>query len=375
MVRLVYENIGIGAILQRLGECRYANGYYSNPRGMLTQQTRLERQSRDLALIGDLKLLVFEFKAPAIVQAPNKNFVLRYENIEIDKLLAAAREVEKQNKAIKKNGEESVMIALIHAALPNSEVQNAYNHIMQLKQKKSRQSSSSQQSTSIVQDVEGRYLWLATPGTTVYIPLKQIKSMLECHFGKQQTPQKIDIEVLNSSGYIGTGYTDSIIPTCAKQGPLTHSEPECASCGGLYRGANTTATRRVVLELQLIPRKPKSKTKTVKGDAISYTFASLMKEFIECDIGHPIPPNNNPNRNPDSESNREPRNQESEPRYKKPEEILQELVEDRLMELRKHATPNTMLMIHIRVQAIKLVYMVPLAPPQEPPQEESEKKK
>ena len=77
MARLVYENIGIGTILQRLGECRYANGYYSNPRGMLTQQTRAERQTRDLALIGDLKLLVFEFKAPAIVQAPNKNFCFK----------------------------------------------------------------------------------------------------------------------------------------------------------------------------------------------------------------------------------------------------------------------------------------------------------
>ena len=265
------------------------------------------------------------------------------------------------------------MIALIHAALPNNEVQNAYNRIIQQKQKKSKQSSSSQQSTSIVQDAEGRYLWLATPGTTVYIPLKQIKSMLECHFGKQ-IPQKIDIEVLNSSGYIGTRYTDSIMPTCAKQGPLTHREPECASCGGLYRGANTTATKRVVLELQLIPRSSKSITKTVKGDAISYTFASLMKEFIKCDIGHPIQLNNNPNRNPDRESNREQQNQNSEPKYREPEEILQELLEDRLKELRKQATPNTMLMIHIQVQTVKLVYMVPLAPPQEPPQEESEKK-
>jgi len=230
--RLIYENLAIGIIAQRIGECRYANKYFVNVKMAMTQQIRrLEEKYRDAILsIGD-KLLVIEFKAPTL----STNNTLKYENIYLDKLKKIADLV----------GEGNVMIALIHAALPKLEVLTAKS--------------------------TGTYLWLATPGTTTFIPLKQVL--------RYAKPGNIDIEVLEAINSVNIDYVNTLIPTCAKQTHLMR-EPWCASCGGLYMGP--AQTRKVALDVQIIQ---KSTASNIQARMSSYTLASLIREFAKCKIG------------------------------------------------------------------------------------------
>jgi len=231
--RLIYENLAIGIIAQRIGECRYANKYFVNVRMMVTQQIRkLEEKYRDAILSIEDKLLVIEFKAPKLTT----NYTLKYENVNLDKLKKIAELV----------GGENVMIALIHVALPNQEVRNAKS--------------------------TGTYLWLATPGTTTFIPLEQVLPYANSG--------NVDIEVLEAINSVNINYVNTLVPTCAKQTHLVKREPWCASCGGLYMGL--TQTRKVVLKVQIIQ---KSTVGNIQALMSSYTLASLIREFVKCKIG------------------------------------------------------------------------------------------
>lgn len=230
MSKLVYENLAIGVIIGRIGECRFANKFFTSLSMALTQQTPLERRYRDALMNVRDKLIVIEFKAPYITSDSK----LVYKKIPMNKLMRIAKII----------GEENTMLALIHALLTPNDIQSAYS---------SRRS--------------GTYMWLATPATTAFIPLAKlplnIKNMTEAN-----------IKIVNAHPYANTWYANTPISTCAKQSYLTKREPVCASCGGLYYRFGQLRTPVLELEGGVRVR--------------SYTLASLLKTFIECRIGFTI---------------------------------------------------------------------------------------
>ena len=230
---LVYENVAIGVIAQRVGECRLANRYISNPQQLVTQQIKpLEKLYRDSIIAEGDKFIVIEFKAPRL-----SNKSLKYENINIGALMAIA----------KKFREENVFLALIHAYLPpNAIPKNVGNSF---------------------------YLWFAVPGTTAFIPLSNLLQNLKIRSGK------ISLNVINARPPIKIEYISTQIPSCIRQPtPIVKQEPYCASCGGLFFGG---------------PGKLRMPELYVDVNGItfsvrSYTFASFMKSFTDCFIGSRI---------------------------------------------------------------------------------------
>jgi len=113
MNKLIYENLAIGVIAQRIGECRFANKYF-NLRMVITQQTigkmNLEEKYRDALLSVNNKILIIEFKAPVVKRTQDGDIVLEYGNINLPKLKTIAD---------KKIGENNVVLALIHTLLPS----------------------------------------------------------------------------------------------------------------------------------------------------------------------------------------------------------------------------------------------------------------
>jgi len=230
---LVYENVAIGVIAQRVGECRLANRYISNPQQLVTQQiTSLEKLYRDSVIAKGDKFIVIEFKAPRL---GNKG--LRYENIDIRTLMAIA----------KKFREENVFLALIHAYLPlNAIPKNIGN---------------------------GFYLWFAVPGTTAFIPLSNLPQALKA------SSTKINLDVITACPSINIAYVSIQMPSCIRQPtPIVKQEPYCASCGGLFFGGPGR------LRMPELCMDMNGVTFSVR----SYTFASLMKSFIDCSIGSKI---------------------------------------------------------------------------------------
>ncbi|NPA98698.1 MAG: hypothetical protein GXO43_04900 [Crenarchaeota archaeon] len=229
-VRVIAENVAIGVIMQRLGECRYANRYVWHLKAALTQQhASLEQKYRDAAVsVGD-KLLVLEFKAPEC----NVDGEKIYKGIDMSKLEKIANIV----------GERNVLLALIHAYLAPKYVA----------------------SVASVGQSSYFYLWLAVPGTTAFVPLDELPAHLKTG--------TIKLKVLNSIPPVNISYVNTLIPTCAKPS-LQNPEPKCASCGGLYFAPSSLRTPILELENSVRVR--------------SYTFAALMKLFTECQIGCPI---------------------------------------------------------------------------------------
>ena len=229
---LVYENVAIGVIAQRVGECRLANRYILNPQQLVTQQiTPLEKLYRDSIIAEGDKFIVLEFKAPRLSSKG-----LRYENIDIRALMAIA----------KRFREENVFLALIHAYLPpNAIPKNVGN---------------------------GFYLWFAVPGTTAFIPLSNLPQALKA------SSTKISLYVINAYPSINIAYISTQIPSCVRQPtPIVKQEPYCASCGGLLSAPKTL-------------KKPRLNV-VVNGNIFnieSYTFASLMKSFVDCYLGSKI---------------------------------------------------------------------------------------
>jgi hypothetical protein len=230
---LVYENVAIGVIAQRVGECRLANRYISNPQQLVTQQiTSLEKLYRDSVIAEGDKFIVIEFKAPRLSSKG-----LKYESIDVRALMAIAN----------KFREENVFLALIHAYLPpNTIPKNVGN---------------------------GFYLWFAVPGTTAFIPLSNLPQALKA------SSAKISLAVINAHPSMNIAYISTQIPSCVRQPtPIVKQEPYCASCGGLFFGG-PGKLRIPELRVDL-----NGNTFNVK----SYTFASLMKSFTNCLIGFRI---------------------------------------------------------------------------------------
>lgn len=228
MPKLVYENVAIGVIAQRVGECRYSNRYFVDLRMAVTQQVRgLDERYRDTLFLVNDKLLVIEFKAPRVKQGG----VLVYEKVNMAKLRRVAQCI----------GEGNVFIAFIHALLPRTCIVRARPM--------------------------GFYLWLATPGTTAFVPLIELPQNIKNN-------NKLSIEVIKAQPCTNFIYASTLIPTCAKQFSLTKQEHHCASCGGLYDGPDQL--RKPILTLS---------GSFGRIHVLSYTLASLAKSFIECKIG------------------------------------------------------------------------------------------
>ena len=230
---LVYENVAIGVIAQRIGECRLANRYILNPQQLVTQQiVPLEKLYRDSIITRGDKSIVIEFKVPRVSSKG-----LRYENIDIRALMAIA----------KRFREENVFLALIHAYLPSHAIPKNVGN--------------------------GLYLWFAVPGTTAFIPLSNLPQALKA------SGTKISLYVIKAIPPINISHVSTQIPSCVRQPtPIVKHEPYCASCGGLYLGGPGK------LRMPELYIDANGKTFSAK----SYTFASLMKAFTDCFIGFEV---------------------------------------------------------------------------------------
>ncbi len=229
---LIYENVAIGIIAQRIGECRLANRYIVNPQQLITQQIKsLENLYRDSIIAKGDKFIVIEFKAPYL-----SNKGLRYNNINIRTLTKIAEKFHKRN----------VFLALIHAYVPIRIVPTRISN--------------------------GFYLWFAVPGTTAFIPLSSLSQVLKV------TGNKVSLNVIRAYPFTNITYISTLTPSCMKQPtPIVKQEPYCASCGGLFSGPSTLKKPRLDID--------------VNGNTFnieSYTFASLMKSFVNCYLGFEI---------------------------------------------------------------------------------------
>jgi len=235
--RLIYENIAIGIIIQRIGECKGRNNIGIS--SIFTQQTPLDRIYRDSIFSVSDKIAVIEFKAPEFVTMGNRS-VLEYRRINIKSLEKIASNL----------GDSNVFLALVHAALDPKDYPTT--------------------------TPRGLYLWYAVPTTTVFVPFKEIRRR-----NISQGTTDIDIKINRCTGkalvqqYLG--------PTCMIQCPLTKKLPWCASCGGLYLNFSK---KNVFLDIDIhIPRLGiQLKGCTIMG----YTLASLISDFIECKIGYEV---------------------------------------------------------------------------------------
>jgi|GEM_PF-2981099 hypothetical protein len=184
MSRLIYENVAIGMILQRLAECRLINLTH-DLRVLLTQQTRtLEDKYRDMAVaVGD-KIAIIEFKAPDI---SGKNLRYEFPDKQIDKLKQLSRELDK-----------NVFVGFIHAGLlPEVKRGNI--------------------------GPTGTYKMHAVPSTTVFIPAVEI---IHTNF--------ISGSLILEGIYPGLEeyLKDSIFPECIYRTYLP-KHPTCLTCGGI----------------------------------------------------------------------------------------------------------------------------------------------
>ncbi len=231
--KLVYENLAIGAMAQRIGECRYAGWYRNIVYQRLTQQTPLENRYRDSIFeVGD-KVLAIEFKAPSCKGLAGRT-ILSYDKVDLRKLANVAKTL----------GKENVFLGLIHALLGQKNVDCS--------------------------KANGDYMWLATPGTTAFVNYMQLKN----YSGVVSIKITVKLE-----GFAKYEYVNTPIPTCAQQTiPLIKRLPHCASCGGLF-GRNGQIR---ILTLR------NTRIDNLSTFLESYTLASLLYLFSKCHVGYVI---------------------------------------------------------------------------------------
>ncbi len=190
MRKIIYENVAIGAIIQRIGECRILN-LLPNLSSILSQQSPLEKLRRDLSIQTGDKLIILEFKSPTLL-----NKCLRYEDIKWSALASIANKV----------GDENVFLALIHSRLPEKERQK-------------------------IRSPNGLYKFQCVAATTSFISLKELK--------KQVSIFRKDIIVERCKGEHDGLYAN--FPSCATNPlppiikALLHKHIPCYSCGGIRK--------------------------------------------------------------------------------------------------------------------------------------------
>ena len=213
---IVYENVAIGMILQRIAECRCTNSLWSPYLyGIYTNQVRpLEKDYSDSIVgIGD-KIIILEFKAPTI----EKGNAMKYSRIQFNKYVKIAKRI----------GYENFFLALVHANIPRDALTNKSDL--------------------------GLLYWYAVPATTLFVPLFNIVSHIE-----RRTGTKIDNLQLSDRGSlkvkrvvdapeVSLDFYSTAIPECAltrqkecvkyyphhaSTPPCLCNETVCRSCGGM----------------------------------------------------------------------------------------------------------------------------------------------
>lgn len=125
----LYENVGIGTIIKRIGECNALIGDYDLS-VRLTQQSPREDECKDLCITVGSKIVVIDFKAPDKITSQER----LYRNVKT-----------RRTSLIKYLGSENILLGLFHAALTINP---------------RRQSN-------------GYFLNIAVPATTIFVPLSQ----------------------------------------------------------------------------------------------------------------------------------------------------------------------------------------------------------
>ncbi|NPA99605.1 MAG: hypothetical protein GXO43_09530 [Crenarchaeota archaeon] len=125
----LYENIGIGSIIKRIGECTALTNDYTLST-ILTQQTPREDTCKDLCITKGSKLVIIDFKAPDVIR-------------ESERIYSYVRINAKGLEEFVQTG--NFLVGFIHGAL-RLDVTNG----------------------------SGLYLHAATPMTTIFIPLKEL---------------------------------------------------------------------------------------------------------------------------------------------------------------------------------------------------------
>jgi len=151
----LYENVGIGTIIKRIGECTALTGDYDLSI-RLTQQTPREDECKDLCVTVGSKIVIIDFKAPDEISDAER--VYRNVRTRINGL-----------KSILKSN--NLLLGLLHATLrvPPAAGQTS-----------------------------GYFLHIATPMTTIFIPLSE--------FGRHARPYSLvaklgDIRIRNIKYY------------------------------------------------------------------------------------------------------------------------------------------------------------------------------
>ncbi|MEB3779698.1 MAG: hypothetical protein GSR85_05640, partial [Desulfurococcales archaeon] len=132
MSKPLFENIGIGTIIKRIGECNALSDDYSLSI-LLTQQTPREDECKDLCIAGGSKLVVIDFKAPVVIDYQMR----RYKNVRT--------RVSRLGNII---GLNNIFLGLLHAALKIS-------------------------TQCVINYNKGYFMHMATPLSTVFVPLSE----------------------------------------------------------------------------------------------------------------------------------------------------------------------------------------------------------
>lgn len=126
----LYENVGIGTIIKRIGECTALTGDY-NLFTLLTQQTPREDECKDMCITVGSKIVVIDFKAPDQITSSERVYL----------------NVRTRINSLKSTlGLKNLLLGLLHATLrvtPHAGQKNGY------------------------------FLHIATPMTTIFVPLLQ----------------------------------------------------------------------------------------------------------------------------------------------------------------------------------------------------------
>ena len=137
----LYENVGIGTILKRIGECNALVGDYGLSVFLTQQHRELERECRDLCITVGSKAIIIDFKAPNQIRVDARS----YERVEL--LVAGLENLIRSN---------SYFVGFLHAAL--------------------RLDFNGQPT--------GYFMHIATPMTTIFIPLNYIMKLAQIQNGK-----------------------------------------------------------------------------------------------------------------------------------------------------------------------------------------------
>lgn len=240
MSRLIYENIAIGVIIQRIAECRLIN-YVPNLQALLTQQTKdLEKKYRDMPVaVGD-KIVVIEFKAP--------DFNGRHLEYKLQQ-----KQINKLEKLIGKLDSRSVFVGLIHARLSNTKISTSSS---------------------------GIYKFYAVPSTTVFIPAYEIVAV-----AKKVGSSSFKLKAKNVYPQIEEYTEDSIFPECVyPQVMQMYYLPSpyliCRTCGGICE----FLCRYCIADGQFIELEISNRHDIVRYISLAQLLASLRL----CRLGYKI---------------------------------------------------------------------------------------